>query len=52
MKLTEKLYNRIKSLLPKQRGNVKFENKTFLEAIIYVLENGCKWRALPKEYGP
>ena len=40
MKLTQEHYERIEKYLPKQRGNVK-----------YVAENGCKWRALPKEYG-
>ena len=39
MKLTQEQYERIEKYLPKQRGNVK-----------YVAENGCKWRALPKEY--
>jgi len=23
-----------------------------LNAVLYVLENGCKWRCLPKEYHP
>ena len=23
----------------------------FLNAILYITENGCKWRALPKEFG-
>ena len=51
MNLTESEYNRIKDLLPLQRGNVRVDNLTFLNAILYVLENGCKWRALPKEFG-
>ena len=51
MKLTEAEYNRIKDLLPLQRGNVRVDNLTFLNAILYALENGCKWRALPKEFG-
>ena len=51
MNLTEAEYNRIKDLLPLQRGNVRVDNLTFLNAILYVLENGCKWRALPKEFG-
>ena len=51
MNLTEAEDNRIKDLLPLQRGNVRVDNLTFLNAILYVLENGCKWRALPKEFG-
>jgi transposase len=31
---------------------VKIENLTFLNALIYIGENGCKWRALPEKFGP
>ena len=51
MELTQEQYERIEKYLPKQRGNVKIDNRQFLNAILYVVENGCKWRALPKEYG-
>ncbi len=51
MKLSESQYDRIKSLLPRQRGNVRLSNLDLLNAILYVAENGCKWRALPKEFG-
>lgn len=27
------------------------ENVGLINAILYVVENGCKWRSLPKEYG-
>ncbi|MBQ9371405.1 MAG: transposase, partial [Thermoguttaceae bacterium] len=33
------------------RGNVRVDNLTFLNALLYAIENGCKWRALPKEFG-
>jgi transposase len=26
-------------------------NLTFVNALLYIIENGCKWRALPSEYG-
>jgi transposase len=51
MKLSESQYDRIKSLLPRQRGNVRLSNLDLLNAVLYVAENGCKWRALPKEFG-
>jgi transposase len=51
MKLTDKQYNRIAVLLPKQRGNVKIDNRTMLNALIYRCKNGCSWRGLPKEFG-
>lgn len=52
MKITPKQYDRIKDVLPVQRGNVVVENIDFLNAILYIVENGCKWRALPQEFGP
>ena len=38
-------------LLPRQRGNVKIHNRQLLNALLYIAENSCKWRRLPKEYG-
>jgi transposase len=51
MILREIEYAKISELLPVQRGNVKQVNLLFLNAVLYVAENGCKWRGLPKEYG-
>ncbi len=51
MKITPEQYDKIKKVLPVQRGNVKISNIDFLNAILYITENGCKWRALPKEFG-
>ena len=51
MNITKEQYNCIEKYLPIQRGNVKLENLRLINAILYVTENGCKWRALPKEYG-
>jgi len=51
MKITEEQFAIIAPLLPKQRGNVKVDNLTFVRAILYVTSNGCKWRNLPKEFG-
>jgi len=49
--LNENQYNLIKSYLPVQRGNVKISNLTLINAVLYVPENGCKWRALPEKFG-
>ena len=35
-----------------QRGNVSLTNLQVLNAILYVAEQGCKWRGLPKRFGP
>ena len=51
MELTEAQYERIASLLPVQRGNVRISNRHVLNAILYVAEHGCKWRGLPPRFG-
>lgn len=51
MELTEAQYERIKGSLPVQRGNVRLSNLMVLNAILYVAEQGCKWRGLPKRFG-
>jgi transposase len=51
MELTEAQYRHIKRCLPTQRGNVTFTNLQVLNAILYVAEQGCKWRGLPKRFG-
>lgn len=52
MEITEEQFARIKNSLPVQRGNVTLSNLQVLNAILYVAEQGCKWRALPKRFGP
>ena len=51
MELTEDQYLRIADCLPRQRGNVSQDNLVVLNAILFVLEQGCKWRGLPKRFG-
>jgi len=51
MKITSTQFELIASELPLQRGNVSMSNHQLVNAILYVAENGCKWRALPEEYG-
>ncbi len=51
MKITSEEFKLIKELLPKQRGNVTVSNLHVLNAVLYVAEQGCKWRALPKKFG-
>lgn len=51
MELTEDQYSLIKKLLPRQWGNVSMSNLQVLNVILYVAENGCKWRALPSYFG-
>ena len=51
MEITEEQYRRIEPVLPRQRGNVSLSNLSVLNAILYVAEQGCKWRGLPKRFG-
>jgi transposase len=51
MELTEAHLQRIRDSLPVARGNVSMEVLNFLNAVLYVMENGCKWRRLPERFG-
>lgn len=51
MTITEEQFRRIEGCFPRQRGNVAVSNLDVLNAILYVAENGCKWRSLPKRFG-
>ena len=51
MEITEAQYRVIEHCLPTQRGNVSLSNLRVLNAILYVAEQGCKWRGLPKRFG-
>jgi transposase len=48
MEITDAQYRLIEHCLPIQRGNVSLSNLRVLNAILYVAEQGCKWRGLPK----
>ncbi len=50
MEITEAQYQRIADCLPRQRGNVKVTNLEFINAVLHVAEQGCKWRSLPKRW--
>jgi transposase len=51
MEITAEQFSRIEAFLPVQRGNVSLTNLQVVNAILYVAENGCKWRSLPKRFG-
>jgi len=51
MEITQAQYEQIVQCLPLQRGNVSLSNLNVLNAILYVAEQGCKWRGLPKRFG-
>ena len=51
MKLTKIQYKKLEGLMPIAREPAKTSNYEFMRAMLYIIENGCKWRALPKKYG-
>jgi transposase len=51
VELTEEQFLEIEPFLPTPCGKVTHDTRTVLNGILYVLENGCKWRSLPKIYG-
>ena len=51
MELSAAQYREIEDSLPRQRGNVSLDNRRVLNAILFVAEQGCKWRGLPKRFG-
>jgi len=51
MKITKKQVEKVEKYLPTPRKKPEIEMLDFLNAVLYIIENGCKWRALPKEFG-
>ena len=51
MKLNEEQFSRISHCFPKARGSLKYSHLEVLNAILYIAENGAKWRRLPESYG-
>ncbi len=51
MELSREQFERIKDCLPRQRGNVRVDNFVLLNALLHILEHGCKWRGVPAGFG-
>ena len=51
MKMTKKQFAKIERFMPIARKKPNISNYQFMCALLYIIENGCKWRALPKKYG-
>jgi transposase len=51
MKINKWQFRRIADCFPPSGNHTHYDNLQVLNAILYVAENGCKWRALPKEFG-
>ncbi len=51
MELNASQYELISDCVPIHRGNVGLSNLQALNALLYVVENGGKWRRLPGHFG-
>jgi transposase len=51
MQLTQEQYDCIAHCFPKHRGTLRYGNLQALNAILYIAENGAKWRRLPEKFG-
>jgi transposase len=51
MELTPSQFERIAHCFPKPRGTLKYPHLKVLNAILYIAENGAKWRRLPPALG-
>lgn len=51
VEITTDQFAQIEHCLPRQRGNVNVSNLQVLNAVLFVAENGCKWRGLPERFG-
>lgn len=51
MEITPEQYERVAHCFPKARGSLSYPNLQVLNAILYIAENGAKWRGLPASYG-
>ena len=50
MQLTREQYQRIAPYLPAQRGNVKIPNFQRFRVLLYMAEDGCRWRGWPPQF--
>ena len=54
--LTDQEWNRIAPLLPPEKpnrpGRPSKDNRTMLNAMVWIARNGAPWRDLPERYGP
>ena len=49
--LTDSQWSEIKDFFP--NGNKSgYHKRSLVEAVLYLVDNGCKWRALPHDYPP
>ena len=49
--LTDKQWEVISEYFP-QNGNNDHHKRSLINGVLYLINNGCKWRSLPHDYPP
>ena len=50
--LTDKQWEQIAPLFPRSGNKSKWEKRELVDAVLYLVDNGCKWRNLPHDFPP
>lgn len=50
--LTDSQWAVIAPMMPKPGNKSKWEKRELINAVLYLVENGCKWRNLPHDFPP
>ena len=51
MKLAKIQYKKLQESMQIAKKSANISKYKFMCAMPYIIENGCKWRVLPKKYG-
>ena len=51
MAISKEDFKKVEHLFPVPRKKPTLGNHETLDAMLFMAENGCKWRAMPKEFG-
>ena len=50
--LTDSQWEMIAPLFPPAGNKSKWEKRELIDAVLYLVDNGCKWRNLPHDFPP
>jgi len=50
--LSDEQWNQIEPLLPGGRGRPAFNDRRFVNAVVWIAKTGAPWRDLPERFGP
>ena len=50
--LTDSQWKMIAPLFPPAGNKSKWEIRELVDAVLYLVDNGCKWRNLPHDFPP